>query len=265
MTPAAGIGRPGDVDDEHYLDLPNARVTCWSTKRYQNLTDQFNESGYTQMPNMVPKPHVGVRTASQIEQKVSLESVVYWQETYRPMYLEVVRVMPGVSQEEFKAALFTLMKNLASQYGTAAYKDDPSNTAAVKDTKFGALGLARDLCTDWRDKLTKVRAWVQAIEKHFKARGVPNTFWRPDHLARPKNIAEVRYLLDQYQNSQSPAMVNILELDKFRQMDPETGNFVSLDLWHRPVPSEVPAAAPAVSPWAHWGDASSSWSTPVCA
>ena len=75
------------------------------------------------MPNMVPKPHVGVRTDSQIEQKVSLGSVVYWQETYRPMYLEVVRVMPGVSLEEFKAALFTLMKNLASQCGTAAYKD----------------------------------------------------------------------------------------------------------------------------------------------
>ncbi|MCS5670761.1 MAG: hypothetical protein NZ577_02785, partial [Vicinamibacterales bacterium] len=228
-----------------------------------NVPDHLNDSAFTLMPDHVPTPHEGVRTQSQIEQKVSLESVVEWQETFRPVYLEIARVLPGVSKEEFKTSLFRLMKDLASQHGTGAFRDDPTQTAAVQGTGFGRLGLHRELCQSWRDLCSKVRAWMHALDAHFETRGVPNTFWRPEHLAGPKTVAEVNRLRNQYQVKYVNPMVHLYELNINRPLL-EDGSFMDVEVWKASMQSTLSDASmegqtpvKRVSPWANWGASSS--------
>ncbi|MCS5674633.1 MAG: hypothetical protein NZ605_06475, partial [Acidimicrobiales bacterium] len=155
------------------------------------------------------------------------------------------------------------MKDLASQFGTAAFRDDPTQTAAIQGTKFGKLGFLRDLCTDWRDKLTKARTWMRALDAHFESRGVPNTFWRPGHLARPKTVAEVNSLVTQYNSRYATPLVHLWELDKYRPTLAD-GKFMDVADWKAALElaranssaSSSTGKAPEVSPWAHWGAAS---------
>ena len=144
VAEAAGSQGVGIHYDENYLQLPSDRALNWSTRRYAHLPDQLTDSTYILMPDMVPHTHVGIKSVQDAKDRVSLASIVYWQETFRPVYLEAVRLLPGASKEEFTTALVGLMKKLASQHGTGAFREDPTKIEKIQGTRFGSLGLTRD-------------------------------------------------------------------------------------------------------------------------
>ena len=93
-----------------------------------------------------------------------------------------------------------------------------------------------------------MRKWEKALDLHFEARGVINTFWRPGHLARPRTLAEVQSLITEYEQGkgETALMVMLPELDRCRPKDSD-GKFVAIDVWHRPtVASTFGVAAPSI-------------------